>query len=188
MGRINRCLMVMPPVYEIEFGQWRWCKLHEVCSVVAGLRKITETDFDPTPEELVSRFAALAKRNGGLKGPGVSEEDGARWMKKIFRYSRDGVNFWGTEVPTTYPVAPPYVFFQLDLATPYPQELFVPEGWVIDTLKAVRLGAVAAADFDGRKIGFAPEKSYEPFRLIPLDGNNETILARMPECVLKLNR
>ncbi len=174
----NGHIAVMPPVYEIQLGMWRWCKLGEVCEIVWGLREITGTDFAPTPTDLVSRFAALAKRNR----PPNEKSEKEKWLKKIFRYSHDGIGFWGTEVPTERPY-PPYVPFTLDIGTPYPADLFVPEGWVIDTLKAVRLGAVAAADFGDHKIGFCPMKDHQPLRCITLEGEPFSGIIKFPDCV-----
>lgn len=175
MKRIEGHIRVMPPVYEIELGMWRWCKLDEVCEVVRGLREVTDTDFKPTPEDLVSRFASLVRPNRLPEGSKETEK------KKIFRYSKDGVRFWGTEVSTAHP-APPYVPFQLDIGTPYPSGLFVPEGWALDTLKAVRQGAVAAADFGKFKLGFRAMKNGQRLTCITLEGNFEGLI-RFPDCV-----
>lgn len=186
MVPIQTYFAVMPPVYELELGFWRWCKLKEICAIIPDIARIAEIDFAPTPEELVSRFAALVRFN---RGPNfslfenISQEERIKMKKKIFRYSKDGTNLWGTEVPITQP-QPPYVPFQLDIETPYPKELFVPEGWVIDTLKAIRLGAVAAADFEERKVkvGFPPAKSDR--NLITLEGSMGGVaLVKLPECV-----
>lgn len=177
MKRIEGHVRVMPPVYEIEFGQWRWCKLGEVCEVVWALREVTELNFTPTATELVSRFAALVRPNRLPK-----DVDGEK--KKIFRYSRDGISFWGTEVPQTHP-APPYIPFKLDIEAPYPPDLFVPEGWAIDTLNAVRRGCVAAADFGKQRVGFGAMQPGQRLSCIVLDGPKfeGMVLFKFPDCV-----
>ncbi len=176
MVPIKNCIAVLPPVYELQFGFWRWCKLKEVCAIIPNLARITETDFSATPEELVSRFAALVRPNRIPEH--VPQEKRETMQKKIFRYSEDGSSFWGTEVPIGHP-APPYVLFQLKIGTPYPEELFVPEVWAIDVLKAVRRGAVAAADFGETKIGFSSEKSGH--NAIYLEGKRQMMLMKVPE-------
>jgi hypothetical protein len=146
-------VVIMPPVYELPIGIWRWCKMNEVCEVVHGVARLGGNDFTLTSEELVRNFAALAKTIN------ASPE------KKFFRYSVDGKSLRATEIPMDqhHPAFPPYRPFVLDIGFPYPEEMFVPEGWVLDTFKAIRRGAKAAADFGDMKLGFKP--SGEPFCL-----------------------
>ena len=170
---------MQPPVYELPIHFWRWCKLNEICAIIPDLARLNGIEFAPTPEDLVSRFAGLVRLNRIPDHIPVEKKE--EFKKKIFRYSRDGNGFWGTEVPITNRKAPPYIDFRLDIEIPYPKELFVPEGWVIDTLKAIRLGAIAAVDFDGTKIGFPPANSDR--ELIHLEGKRMLALIRVPECV-----
>ena len=64
---MTRCttvpLIIKPPVYELTLNFWNWCKLTEICALVPGLARVAEVDFNPTPEELVSRFVALVRPN-----------------------------------------------------------------------------------------------------------------------------
>ncbi len=171
-------VIVQPPVYELPINFWRWCKLNEVCAIIPDLARLNEIEFAPTPEDLVSRFASLVRFNRIPDHIPVEKKE--EFKKKMFRYSQDGNSFWGTEVPISGPM-PPYVDFRLGIEYPYPKELFVPEGWVIDTLKAIRMGAVAAVDFDGIKIGFPPANSDR--ELVYLEGERGPALVRLPECV-----
>jgi hypothetical protein len=144
----EKSIVVMPPVYEIKIGWWRWCKLQEVCAVVPNLALLAGVVFAPTPEELVSLFSGLVRPNR------LPKEDTRK--VKVFRYSRDGEGFWGTEVPKrqTRKASTP---FSLEIEKPYPIGLFVPEGWVIDTLKAIRIGIVEAADYGDYIVGWRLE-------------------------------
>jgi hypothetical protein len=172
-------LVIKPRVYELTLNFWNWCKLTEVCELVPGLAQIAEVDFNPTPEELISRFAALVRPN---RIPDhVPQEKREERKKKIFRYSMDGMGLSGARVPTDGMNAPPYAPFQLPIETPYPETMFVPEGWAIDTLYAIRRGAVAAAEWDGTQVGFPPRTSNGP--AIHLGGKDGLFLARMPACV-----
>jgi len=172
-------VVIMPPVYELSLGIWRWCRLREICDAVPDIASLARIDFRPTREELVSRFAALVRPNR-LPWP-AAVETAEVLKKKLFRYSLCGSGISAREVPTRDGCAPPYVPFSLELGTPYPDEMFVPEGWAIDTLKAVRRGAVAAADFGDFKIGFPPRDSArEPF---PLEGKPGTMLLRIPATI-----
>jgi hypothetical protein len=162
LRRATEPVAVTPPVYEIPINMWRWCKLEEVCAIVPGVAKLGENDFAPSPEELVSKFAALIRLN--RLPDHMTSEAKERLKKKIFRYATpDGKGLGGTEVPLIADgrdpnLAPPYAKFELDIGVPYPTGLFVPEGWVLDTLKLIRRGAVYAADYGKDGIaGFYPK-------------------------------
>ena len=171
--------VIMPPVYELSLGVWRWCKLREVCDVVPDVAELARIYFRPTQEELVSQFAALVRPNR-LPWP-AGFESVAVLQKKLFRYSLCGNGVASREVPTQEGKSPPYVPFNLELGTPYPEEMFVPEGWVIDTLKAVRRGAAAAADFGDFKVGFPPRSSKRD--LIVLEGKPGITILKIPSTV-----
>ncbi len=135
-------VIVMAQVYELRSGlRWRWCRLRDVVDVVPGVARIVGVDYHPSPEELVHDFAALVRPNRPPEGVAADT-----FRKKIFRFSADGEGLQGTEVPVGYE-GPPYKPFALSIEAPYPESLFVVEGWVIDTLKAIRRGAVHAASF-----------------------------------------
>ena len=176
-------VIVMPPVYELPIHFWRWCKLNEICVIIPDLANFAGVEFAPTPEDLVSRFAGLVRLNRIPDHIPVEKRE--EFKKKIFRYSQDGNSFWGTEVPIAGSVPPgtypPYVDFRLEIGVPYPKELFVPEGWAIDTLRAIRMGSVAAVDLDGMKIGFPPANSNR--ELIHLEGKKGLCLVKLPKCV-----
>jgi hypothetical protein len=142
-------IVVMPPVYEISLNKWRWCKIGEVCAVASGLGKITGSTRTFTPEQLIQNFAILARPN--------KFQIHERAPKKIFRFSLDGKGLRGVELPTQEP-RPPYVELDLGIDTPYPPELFVPEGWALDTLKAIRRGAHAAAQWGEVYVGFTDKE------------------------------
>ena len=171
MNQPKRPLVVMPPVYKLSVGFWRWCKLKEVCVIVPALAHCAGNDFEPTPEGLINRFAALVRPNRIPDGV-TPRTDWVR--KKIFRYSPDGKAFWGTGVGISHTV-PPHTPFSLGIGTPYPEGLFVPEGWVIDTLRAIRLGAVAAGDFGGQLLGFTRPTGGE---LIHLGGKRTSVIVQ----------
>jgi len=179
MAPSNFPLKVLPPVYRASFGMWRWCKLTEICAVIPGLVKVAEIRYNPTPEELVFHFAALTRLTR-LPEHLVKEEADKR-KKKIFRYSKDGMSLWGTEVPMASPM-PPYEPFELQIGVPYPPGLLVPEGWAIDTLNAILQGAVAAADWGGNLVGFRPRNDHRS--LISLGGRRDSLtVGKVPECV-----
>ena len=147
-------VVVMPPVYELSFGGWRWCKLAEACAVVPRIARIAGADFAPTPDELVSKFALLVRPNGW---PSVIEGE-RRDKKRIFRYALNTLKLEFQDVP--YPCKdellhtfPP---FKLDLETPYPEGMFVREDWVLDTLKVIRCGVVQLGFVGGVLRGFVP--------------------------------
>ena|SRR3989338_2390681 len=154
--------------------------MKEICTAVPGIAKLAGNEFAPTPEELVDRFAALTRRN---RLPKHLHKDGAEFSKiKIFRYSIDGISFSGTKVPypekgTNYP---PYSHFELEVGTPYPENLFVTEEWALATLNAIRKGAIAAVDSEEMQLGFPPANKEG---LIHLGGKNEhgIILVKNPE-------
>lgn len=177
MNWIKHPVAVMPPVYELSLGVWRWCNLTEVCAVVPDLALLAHVDFKPTREELVSRFAALVRPNRLPWPAGVETAEVLK--KKIFRYSIAGNGISGREVPMEGSgQAPPYFHFNLKLGTPYPDGMFVPVGWVIDTLDAIRHGAVAVADFGDFRVGFPPCSSDKiPFFL---EGKVGAMLVKTP--------
>ncbi|MCX6703070.1 MAG: hypothetical protein NTV02_00030 [Candidatus Zambryskibacteria bacterium] len=148
-------VVVMPLSYELPLGFWKWCKISEVCAIVPNLAKLAQMrfEFNPTPEELISNFAALVRPNRLPYPAGVMNA-----RKKIFRYSLSGNGFSGTEVPTGED-APPNKKFEIFPSHCFPQDVFVPEGWVIDTLKAIRRGAISATDRGNYMIGFCPKGS-----------------------------
>lgn len=137
--------VVMPQVYDLSFHLWRWCRLTDVCAIVPDLAARVGVEFTPTPELLVSRFAPLVKPCTTCIGEEVLTPNGCERPKgrKLFRYSLNGDAIHAVEVLDGRS-GPPYTPFRLDLDLPYPEDLFVPEGWVIDTLKCVGRGAVAA--------------------------------------------
>ena len=173
-------VIIKPPVYELTLNFWNWCKLSDVCELVPQLAKLADVDFEPSPEELVSRFAALVRLN---RIPDrVPQEKREERKKKIFRFSVDGSGFWGQEVPLTGLGAPPYVPFFLPLERPYPKTMFVPEGWAIDTLYAVRRGAIAAAEWgDDVRVGFPPRDSGRD--LVNLGRKGARYFVKVPDCV-----
>lgn len=172
--------MIMPPVYELSLGVWRWCKLREVLDVVPGVASLARIDFKPlTMEILVSRFVALVRPNRLPWPAGAETSDVLK--KKLFRYSLCGNGISSREVPTADGKAPPYVPFDLRLGTPYPDGMFVPEGWVIDILKAIRRGAIAAADLGDFTVGFPPPGTNREPVLLEGKMKTATILVRLPE-------
>lgn len=143
-------IRVMPPVYEVAIGFWRWCKLDEVCELVPYIARLGKSEYSPTPEKLVRDFAGVVRLNRIPEN--ITPEAREKRKKKIFRYVLPGgTNLGGTEVPLcerghNWRAAPPYSDFKLDLSIPYPKGLFVPEGWVLDTMSIIRRGAVYAID------------------------------------------
>jgi hypothetical protein len=171
-------VVVVPPVYELPMNYWRWCKLKEVCEVVPQVANLSDIEFAPTPEQLVSNFAALVRPNHSPVYPPQDFPNSPK--KKIFRYSLCGNGMCGKEVPTCEGT-PPYHHFNFNFGTAYPEEMFVPEGWVMDTLKAIRKGAAAAADFGDFKVGFCPKGNKWGRDTILLEGNSESCLVRVPK-------
>ena len=138
---LDKPIIVMPAVYEIPLGLWRWCRLVEVCAVVPGVAALAGSEFEPSAEQLVTFFSALARRNSRQQTP--AEKKTNQLTPKYFRYSQDGSDLRADLVPDNH-----HPFnqdaFRLDIPQPYPETLLVPEGWAIDTLKAIRQGAGAA--------------------------------------------
>jgi hypothetical protein len=183
MPGLDNPTIVMPPVYELPINMWRWCILTDVCAVVSNAARMVSNDFSPTPEELVHRFASLARLNKIPEHLQGTEQEPA--PIKFFRFSLDGRGLRATEVPLFIKGVrevepPPFGPFELEIGTPYPDPLFVPEGWVIDTLKAIRCGAIAAAEFHEHqmKVGYAPKGKGG---LIHLAGKEGDILAKIPD-------
>jgi hypothetical protein len=151
MPEIKSPLIVMPPVYEMPMQFWRWCRLTEVCEIAVNVSGIMGPVYRPTPEELVRNFAVLTRRNKGFKNdplrPDQNTQGANKPSIKLFRYTVDGRQLMAKEVVnknSTY-TDPPYVDFQLDnVPFPYPDPLYVPEGWALDTLRAIRQGAIRA--------------------------------------------
>lgn len=170
MRVVRQPLKVMPPVYQLFF--WNWCRLNEVCDIVPDLAATAGNEFRPGPDDLVRRFAALVRLN---RLPEDAAKNAPR--KKIFRYSVDGSSFAGTEVLSDLGLREKNVF-RLDIASPYPPGLFVPVGWVQDTLSAIRLGSVQAVQAGSHIIGFGPSGRGE--RLIHLVGPEGMFLIRNP--------
>jgi len=154
-------IVVVPAVYLLPVvGFWRWCKLGEICDLVPNVAMVAGNTYVPSLEELVRHFAALVRHNVLPKGNSNEKPPG----KKMFRYSF-GTDLRATEVPNHGRTStdPPYAPFKLD--DPLSREVFVPEGWARDTLRAIHAGAVAAAQFDSQLIGFPAEKDKQFIRL-----------------------
>ena len=174
--------IIRPRVYELQICFWNWCKLSEVCELVPSIAARAGVEYSPSPEELVWHFAALVKPN---RVPFRLDPKTQQPKKaKIFRYSVTGAELRGTEVPTENP-RPPYSEFVLDIGTPHPSDIFVPEGWVIDVMKAVRLGAIAAithgeegSDLGVKNFALFPKDSGKDS--IALDGSGHTTSATYP--------
>ena len=99
MNATKNPVMIMPPVYELSLGVWRWCKLREVLDVVPGVASLARIDFKPlTMEILVSRFVALVRPNRLPWPAGAETSDVLK--KKLFRYSLCGNGISSREVPT----------------------------------------------------------------------------------------
>lgn len=179
-------LRVFPPVYEMHFNQFRWCRLTEVCELVPANARAAGVRFAPSAEELVSRFAALIKCNRKIEN--LTPAQNRKALKKIFRYSEDGSTLCGKEVPMSGNKMPPYGRFELDISTPYLNSLFVTEEWTSDTLRAIRLGAVAAVHFLDHaqkidvRLGFPP-KENERKGNVTLSGKTVGIVYKIPQCV-----
>jgi hypothetical protein len=146
-------LIIKPAVYELPGLPWGWCRLHDICCAVRDIHlRRFNIIFDPTPEQLVRSFAALIERNKKTWQRDVPV--GALGIK-YFRFSDDGIGFKATAVPDGH--LPKN--FRLDTTTPYPDPLYVPEGWMIEVTKAVRKGAVQAWEpRDGIIIGLPHEE------------------------------
>lgn len=155
-------MVIMPMVYQLPFQFWRWCNLSEVCEVAKTIYQHLEiNEYECTPENLVHRFAALVRFN---KVPAHLTGDIAeKRKKKIFRYSTDGTGFWGTEVPLYNKEKykenrqlniPPHKWFELQVGSPYPKSMFVPEGWCLDTLKLIHKGAISVVDYTDAKFAY----------------------------------
>jgi len=169
----DECLLVpvpvLPVVYWLPLGQWRWCKLGDVIQIVPGVAKLGKSDFHPTPEELINRFAALVRPNK----ISFSKDNPVR----CFRYSLDGINLQGKNVPQEkdHRLNPPWKRFELD-NPPITLESFVPEGWVRDVLRAIRKGVVAAYKNEDQLVGQTEERPDGHCHLVYLDppkGENE---------------
>jgi hypothetical protein len=148
---VENPLIVMPPVYEMPMQFWRWCRLTDVCEIAVNVSGIMGPVYRPTPEELVRNFAVLTRRNQGFKsdplGPNPNAQVAAKLNPKLFRYTVDGLHLMVKEVMNNNSrhTDPPYADFRLDgVSYPYPDPLYVPEGWALDTLRAVRQGAICA--------------------------------------------
>ena len=180
-SRLFGPVAVVPPVYELPVNHWRWCNLKELCAVVPGVAALAGLEFSPSPESLVRRFAGLTRPN---KEPDTGSAFQPQAEKKvIFRFSRDGLGFSGTEVPLVgeangLDLVPPFAPFILDVGMPYAETLFVREDWATDTLAAIRKGVVATADLgEGIIVGMKPNDGD----CIHLGARAEMILFRIPK-------
>ncbi|MDE2001848.1 MAG: hypothetical protein KGI60_04780 [Patescibacteria group bacterium] len=164
-------LIVLPPVYELPFRMWRWCRLSEVCAAVPANARLAGMRFKPTPEELVSNFAELVRLN--LVPDGIKDTKHEPEPVKVFRYSVDGEGMSGTYVPLdilknsrivhTHPRPSP---FQLDIPTPYPRRLFVRSDWALDTLAAIRRGATQIRHVSSLGLWGKPKGKRASFSII----------------------
>ncbi len=160
-------VVVMPVVYWLPINMWRWCKLSDICETATRVAKLAGNIYHPSPEQLVREFAALVRPNRlpeHLQSTGTEKK-----KKKIFRYSMDGESVWGIEVPSEGSTRkdPPYEPFML--LPPANPEMFVPEGWARDTLRAIMAGAVSAADWGERCVGFRPEDKRKDGGVIEIE-------------------
>ncbi len=86
----------MPPAYFIplaplNLNDWQWCIVGEVCAYARKIAlQLHGADFDPTPNDLISRFALLVTPN---------KIETRRRKQKLFRYSLDGRALRSIEVP-----------------------------------------------------------------------------------------
>jgi hypothetical protein len=146
-------LIIKPPVYVLPGLDWNWCLLSELCMTIQGIARASQFEFSPTPEQLVSRFAALVRPN---RNPWrESDEMRKESFVKIFRFSIDGQGFQGTDVPAEIRTNEKMnldMLFKLHIDAPYPPGLFVPEGWAIDVLKTVYKRGIAACHQDKQLI------------------------------------
>ncbi|MDP1718841.1 MAG: hypothetical protein Q8L24_00215 [bacterium] len=166
MPEPRRPFVVMPAVYELDCRRG-WCRMRDVCSVARRLARTHNLDIKITSEELIRRFADLIRPNHSLPAP-VDRRfpDGVPKVidrnKKIFRYSKDGNGFWGTEVPPLKKGESWFSSFKLDIGIPYPATMFVPKEWAEDVFNAIRKGAVSARDYgDGHVLGFYSENDKD---------------------------
>jgi len=176
---------VMPPAYELPLGfiggVHRWCRLDELVDVVCGLSRAAGTDFVPTPEDLVTRFVAATHINQGVE----SDPRPAGEQPSIFRYSVDGCELHGARVPRDCADCPPHVDFVLEIGTPYPQGMYVPERWARLVTKGVRVGAVAAVRWGEVVVGLPWSDSGH--RAFVLDGADPgAVLYRPPSCCIRV--
>ena len=150
----------MPATYELD-GHRQWCRMKDVCVVARRFASIHRVDFKITPEELICRFAALIRPNKPLVFAVDSKDPNHALRpvcpKKIFRYSKTGKGFWGTEVPMREQGGSWDSTFKLDIDTPYPKTLFVTAEWASDVFDAIRRGAGSAVDYQGRLFGVHPQ-------------------------------
>ncbi|HVN26195.1 MAG TPA: hypothetical protein VMT99_00890 [Candidatus Paceibacterota bacterium] len=149
-------IVVRPVTYWLpSLNRWYWCKLTEVREVALGVALFRRLSYRPTLAALVQHFAALARYNRTIN------RTEAPPRKKVFRYSF-GDGLYGVDVPYHQPGGrgePPWVFsFGEELKQPL-EDMFVPEGWARDTLRAIHAGAVAAHQRGEELIGFPPVDS-----------------------------
>lgn len=146
-------LAVKPMSYLLPSLHWYWCNLHEFCALIPAIAATRGNEFAPSPEQLVSNFAGLIRLNRSPEGETNEPK------VKVFRIAFPGGTIvTGNYVPTSPNEAPPFEPFRLEgVDDPYPDDLFVPEGWVVDVSSAILKGAIAAADFPGGpKVGYGP--------------------------------
>lgn len=156
--------IVLPRVFAINWPPYQWCELRQVRDLVRPLSALAMTDYDPTSEQLVHDFAALAPYNHQVvcgKQPQI--------LRYVVSPPQQAVTYGGTEVPQGHH---PYFkgqFFKLGVGTPYPESLFVPMQWALDTLSAVLVGAVCVTEH-----AKGDAKSKRNIRLIGMSGTGQS--------------
>jgi hypothetical protein len=163
IGEFRPPLPVRPASYELPGYMWNWCLLGELSSIVKGISETFQYDVDARPEDLVRNFAALVRYNRDPLSI-AREQAGKGPRKKLFRYSLDGIGLRATEVPSADGQRPPHAPFRL-FEEPYPDTIYVPEGWAYDTLRAVRRGVYAVVEHDRSLYGWL-RNSEESFVLL----------------------
>ena len=147
--------VILPRVFAINTPPYQWCELRQVRDLARPLSEYAGTDYDPSSEDLVNDFAALAPYNHQVVR-------GAR--PKIFRYvvsaPRSVVLQWGTEVPEGHHPYFTHKQFVLDVGTPYPEHLFVPMQWSLDALSAILAGATCATERKTKDAADIPHTRY----------------------------
>lgn len=133
--------VILPRVFAINTPPFQWCELRQVRDLVPALSAYAGSSYDPTPEQLVNDFAALAPYNH-------QTTNGKR--PKILRYvvspPHEVVFYGGTEVPSAHHPYFKHLPFVLGARAPYPESLFVPMQWALDTLSAILSGATCATE------------------------------------------
>ena len=95
----------------------------------------------------MERFVVLARQNRGFKNPDKREKQRRMRKVKFFRYSTDGMSLSAIQLPISRRGLPVRLSnFRLNVAEPYPEDLFVTEEWTRDVLEAILRGAHNAID------------------------------------------